>query len=163
LLSEFPNKQSFKLLYQASEHGFSARSFHAKCDNVAGTLTLIKTTRGYIFGGCTRATWTPDAENRYKQDNSAYIFSLKNKDNCALKIKIIWQKEKYAICCMASSGPVFGCGYDIYISNNCNTNTDSVSNLGNSYSSYTSKYNPKEFLAGAEYFQVAELEVYQII
>ena len=43
------------------------------------------------------------------------------------------EHERYAISCTSGSGPTFGGGHDLYISNNANTNTASYSNLGNSY------------------------------
>ena len=39
----------FKLLYRATEDGNSAESFHKKCDNISGTLAVIKTTKGFRF------------------------------------------------------------------------------------------------------------------
>ena len=43
--SLFPkqNIKSMNLLYRASENGFSALEFHKRCDNVAGTITIIET------------------------------------------------------------------------------------------------------------------------
>ena len=36
----------YKLLYRATKDGNSPESFHQKCDNIKGTLTIIKTTKG---------------------------------------------------------------------------------------------------------------------
>ena len=40
--------KEFKLIYRASRDGFEASSFHAKCDYQPRTLTIIKTTNGYV-------------------------------------------------------------------------------------------------------------------
>ena len=47
----------YKLLYRATRDGNSASSFHQKCDNICGTLVVIKTTKGFRFGGYTEQEW----------------------------------------------------------------------------------------------------------
>ena len=47
----------FKLLYRATEDGNTAQAFHQKCDNISGTLTIVKTTKGLRFGGYTEQIW----------------------------------------------------------------------------------------------------------
>ena len=44
---------TYKLLYIATTDGNSAEIFHQKCDNIKGTLVVIKTTKDIIFGGYT--------------------------------------------------------------------------------------------------------------
>ena len=52
------NDYKWKLLYRASEHGYSGKSFHEYCDNVNGpTLIVIKSSGGWIFGGYTTKSW----------------------------------------------------------------------------------------------------------
>jgi hypothetical protein len=34
---------SIKLLYRASDNGFSIKEFHKQCDHIPNTLTLVKT------------------------------------------------------------------------------------------------------------------------
>ncbi len=49
---------TWKTVYRASEHGYEGRSFHSHCDDILGpSLILIKTTKGYIFGGFTTQSW----------------------------------------------------------------------------------------------------------
>ena len=48
---------NMKLLYRASEHGYSAKSFHECCDNQGPTLIVIKSSEGWIFGGYTTQSW----------------------------------------------------------------------------------------------------------
>jgi hypothetical protein len=69
-------RDQLKLLYRGSLHGFTATDFHAKCDNIAKTLTVIKTESGDIFGGYTEATWNAPSDGTcYKEDKNAFIFS----------------------------------------------------------------------------------------
>jgi len=54
------------MIYKATLDGFKAADFHRKCDNIGKTLTLIKTTKGYIFGGFTSESWAHTGD--YKSD-----------------------------------------------------------------------------------------------
>ena len=47
----------WKLIYRASEHDYSAKSFHDYCDNKGPTLIVIKSSGGWIFGGYTTQSW----------------------------------------------------------------------------------------------------------
>ena len=50
-----------KLIYRASEHGYTAKSFHECCDDKGPTLIVIKSDGGWIFGGYTKKSWTRDS------------------------------------------------------------------------------------------------------
>ena len=52
------NDYKWKLLYRASEHGYSGKSFHEYCDNKGPTLVIIKSSKGWIFGGYTTQSWS---------------------------------------------------------------------------------------------------------
>ena len=56
-LLEWTDYDRWKLLYRASEHGYSAKSFHEYCDEKGPTLIVIKSTGGWIFGGYTTQSW----------------------------------------------------------------------------------------------------------
>ena len=51
----------WKLVYRASEHGYSAKSFHEYCDDKKPTLIVIKSSGGWIFGGYTTQSWSGDS------------------------------------------------------------------------------------------------------
>ena len=73
----FENNPDLILLFQGSRDGFTAESFHKKCDDQGSTLILIfvKET-GRLFGGFTDIPWTSDNKEVYKNGNS-FIFSLR--------------------------------------------------------------------------------------
>ena len=52
--------KKWKLIYRASEHGYTPESFHQYCDNKGPTLVVIKSTDGWIFGGYTTQSWSGD-------------------------------------------------------------------------------------------------------
>ena len=52
------NDYKWRLIYRASEHGYTAKSFHDYCDNKGPTLIVIKSSGGWIFGGYTKQSWS---------------------------------------------------------------------------------------------------------
>ena len=52
------NDYKWKLLYRASEHGYTAGSFHEYCNDKGPTLVIIKSSEGWIFGGYTTQLWS---------------------------------------------------------------------------------------------------------
>jgi hypothetical protein len=90
------------------------------------------------------------------------MFSLTNKDNQPLKMKIDPNQHEYAILCHSEFGPSFG--DDINIADNANTTMDSYSDLGHYFKhpQYEKGTNEaKTFLAGSHEFQLDEIEVYE--
>ncbi len=57
-LREWIGDYDMKLLYRASEHGYTAESFHEYCDAKGPTLVIIKSEGGWIFGGYTTQSWS---------------------------------------------------------------------------------------------------------
>jgi hypothetical protein len=160
LLGDQFNKKKCELIFRGSEHGFKAEKFHQICDGKFPTLVLIKSNFGKIFGGFTKCKWNSNECWVSDDSRTSFIFSIHNSSRHMIKL------PKYAIYCGKAHGPIFGKGYDIYISNNCNVNNNSFCNLGNSYSlNNTAKcesIESKSYLAGNVNFKVIELEVFQI-
>jgi hypothetical protein len=124
-------------------------------------LTLGQDTEGSIFGGFTPAQWESREHNCFKADPSlnSVLFTLENPHNfperkCALNA----EAKDRAVNCNSSWGPIF---FDIWISDNCNTNTDSYSNLGLSYANDTC-LGGQTVLTGSRDFTVKEIEVFEI-
>ena len=57
-LREWFGYYKWKLIYRASEHEYSAESFHQYCNNKGPTLIVIKSSGGWIFGGYTTQSWS---------------------------------------------------------------------------------------------------------
>ena len=71
-----PEGKKMKLLYRGTRDGFKASDFHGHCDGKeGGTLTIIKTTKGNVFGGFTNVPWTSQ-NGVYREDGNASLFSL---------------------------------------------------------------------------------------
>jgi hypothetical protein len=160
-LCEFSQDQKWELKYRASRDGFKETDFHAKCDGVPNTLTVIKSTHGNIFGGFTEKPWT--SVECVVSDHKAYIFSLVNQENKPFKSVC---SNSGAIRCHSGFGPIFGDNggkKDIWITSESNSNEDSSSYFGlrfehPDYLKGTERANT--ILAGSNKFRTLEIEVF---
>jgi hypothetical protein len=128
---------------------FQTRDFHGRCDGHAPTLTLIEDTKGNSFGGFTPLEWESRVWNRKHgaEDNivkadprlMSFLFTLKNPHNFpARTFPLKYEKKDRAILCDSTLGPRF---LDISVSNHCNTNTHSWSQLDGSYANDTGLFS----------------------
>ena len=120
------NIKSFdtKLLFRGSEHQFSAKTFHNYCDNKGPTITVIQNEYDYIFGGYVTKSWTSnyddgdvfdDNEFAYITviDPTAFLFTIKP-EMAHIPFKPGTQKTAFEI--IPHQGPIFGAGWDIFLS-----------------------------------------------
>jgi hypothetical protein len=103
--------------------------------------------------------------SQWKQASGSFIFSLRNKENLPpFKAPLKDQNTPYAIYTGNSYGPVFGNGLDIYISNDASSNTNSQAyNFNSYYQAPSGVSDTSTILAGTQYFQPSEVEVFHII
>ena len=152
----------FKLLYRATQEGNNIRTFHNKCDNIKGTLTIVKTTKGMRFGGYTEQKWYCSNNNgAYQKDDKEVCFCFSFD---LFKIYNFNDNFKYSIGCSYNCGPYFYGGDSIffYIYND--------KGLLFGYTVYTIKNNSfgkiendYEINNGQSNFSVVEMEVFQIL
>ena len=143
---------TFKEIYKGSRDGDGASSFHDKCDDLVGSLILIKSDDEIIFGGFTKQKWEGDC--KFKFDNDCFLFSF-----YPLKIYQI-KKDKKAIFCNKNFGPCFG-GITLGI------NDHFLANGGWCCSSFLSNFDEYEkdyeLGKGENEFKIEEMEIYQIL
>jgi hypothetical protein len=155
-----PADVTLSLLCHSSEHGFGAAAFHSLCDNKGATVTLIKSTNGSVFGGYSDKSWKSDYTRVHS--NNAFLFSFVNPSGSEpIKMALTGVRNEGAICCYPNCGPVFGSGCDLLISDNCDMNTNSYSELGTTYS-VPAGQNSETFLTGAKRFTVSAIEVFAV-
>jgi hypothetical protein len=166
LLCEFKLDQKWQLLYRATRDGFNAFDFHSKCDQKTNTLIIFKSTNNNVFGGYTEASWS---DKGFKRDPNSFLFSLINNDRNPLKMKCL--NSNHAIFANREKGPIFGKGYDLFISNDSNQPIKIESNVkGPCYSYLGCTYKHTKYLyesnkacsffAGSNSFLLSEIEVY---
>jgi hypothetical protein len=171
-IEEWIEKKGVKwtLLFRASRDGFSSQSFHKHCDNKGATVTIVRSTGGYLFGGFTPISWessTPEELKRFgfrrghwkKATKDDFLFTITNPHGISsMKLNHkLGYKISYGIYCDSFRGPVFGA--DLEISNNCNLN-DSCSNLNYCYFDPTGK--GENLFTGSDLFQVSDYEIFLI-
>jgi hypothetical protein len=169
LFEAFTQKQ-FTLLWRGSRDGFRAGDFHSRCNRHANTLTVILDTDGNIFGGFTPVKWesrkwngkSGREDNCYKTDPSlkSFLFTLKNPHNLPPQsFALKGEKNVHAIRCDSECGPHFG---DINVFDFCNTNNRNFTyRFGTTYINDTER-NGAAFFTDSKFFQVKEIEVFEI-
>ena len=150
--------KSFSLLWRGTKDGFAASTFHSLCDNKGSTLTVVKTTTGYIQGAYASVSWR--SSNSYLTDSSAFVFSLTNVNNVPMKLAVT--NPGSAVYDYSAYGPVFG-AFDLVICNNANT----VSNNNMRPAAYQLPNglfaeSGGNWLLGNYLFKVAEIEVFLV-
>ena len=148
--------KQINIIYRASIDGDSCESFFNKCGNKGPTISVIKSNKGKIFGGYSKAEWTDKSGMLRLYDNTAFLYSLDKME----KYNIL--KPELAICC--NPGEIC-----IAYGNNGDNNGICLKpnflkkvNLENHESKV---YNvPEDFyLSGEKTFNIEDVEVYQII
>ncbi|KAL9962007.1 hypothetical protein ACROYT_G031059 [Oculina patagonica] len=146
------------LCYRASTHGWAASAFHSRCDGKRDTVTIINKEQ-YVFGGYTNIPW--ERSGGYTSTSNAFMFSLRNKEGLG-PFKSMLTNPSRAIYRHSSYGPTFGGGHDIYIGDNANSNTNSYTYFGVSYSLPSGVQDRFTILAGTYKFTPDEVEVFYL-
>ena len=164
-LTSHTTDRKLSLLYQATRDGFSAANFHAKCDKKGATVTLVKTTEGYVFGGYTdqswqnKKSWTYLNLNKFVSSSRAFLFSFVNPSgHSPIKLPLTDPgHHEVAIYCDHKKGPTFG-GTDLILRGDRTRN--GFCRLGNAYTLPPGQ-QAETFLTEASSFTVSEIEVFK--
>jgi hypothetical protein len=154
ILKEFWEKK-WTLLYRGTVDGFSTSSFHTKCDGHGNTITIIRTTNDCIFGGFTPSVWHSKGSDIPDESGTSFIFSVTNPHKKG-PMRFPLSNKSCAIYGHSGYGPIFGSGYDIYV-----TYSSNATSLGGSYVNDTG-IDGKQVLAGECNFTMKEMEVISI-
>ncbi len=80
------DKESLTNIYRATINGFNATNYRNKVWQYSKTLTIIKTTTGFVFGYYTNVMHTN--LDGYVSDSGAFMFSYVNPQGLNLKMNI---------------------------------------------------------------------------
>ena len=149
LIEWLPNKpQSINLLMNSKIDGDTTQAFKNKCGGKKPTYAIIKTKKGYKFGGYTTELW----KDTQIKDNNAFVFSLDKKK----KYNIL--KPEYATGFGLNNWWGFGSTYNaIVIVEKCTCNTGNW--VGNEAYDFKEKF---ELNGGEKNFIVDSFEIYQV-
>jgi hypothetical protein len=146
-------KVGYKLIYRASNHGDNVKIFHKRCDNIKGTLTVIKTRDGFVFGGYCSTCWE-SGDELIKEDLNSFVFSIN-----LSKIYFVSKNNEPSILCDRNKGPSF-IGMFTVNDNMLNMKSD-INPWGTQrYSGESSLY---EINGGEPNFIIEEIEVFQVL
>ena len=149
----------FYLLFSTVKDGDSSSTFHAYCDGVFPTVTIVLDTLGNKFGGYSTQNWSQSLIGaNYSRAPCSFIFNLSNIMFFKGKYDLIDQLSANAIYRINSNGPHFGVG-DLYIASGCTSNTNSSCNK----STYNTGNNNLLGYIGARNFQVSKYEVFKVV
>ncbi|XP_077189348.1 interferon-induced protein 44-like [Paroedura picta] len=116
LLLRLLGSKNISLLYKGSLHGFNINTFHYICNRQGPTVAVAYNASGYIFGGFTTQSYS--SSGAYLNDDKAFLFRLKGKENESSPIKIPVKLAQEAVYDNSEYGPYFGAGSLIMLSEN---------------------------------------------
>ena len=102
-----------------------------------------------------------DTTNTAGSTSNAFIFSLRNKEGLG-PFKSMVTNSSDAIVRYSSHGPTFGGGPDLHIANDANSNDNSLTYFGTSYSVPSGVQDLHTILAGTNPFTPDEVEVFYL-
>jgi len=143
------------LRYRGSRNGFGGAQFHALCNNVGPTVTIIRSSGGYLFGGYNPNSWA--STSGYSTGGGSFIFTLTNPYGSP---PTHFHNKSNGPYNHPTYGPSWGGGHDLHISDACNGNAGSYTNFPHGYND-TLAYGNNTF-TGARNFTVADIEVFSV-
>jgi hypothetical protein len=138
ILSDFPSifsgfsQKQWRLLYRGADDGFGRSDFHRNCDSHTNTITIIFTTKRFIFGVFTPVAWDSSGQSKPESTQTGFLFILKNPHTSEAK-KFPLKSSSQAIHCSPSYGPVFAGNDDMGVRDRCSESTGNWTNLGGVY------------------------------
>ena len=149
LLSWLPRKPiKLTLLMNSNIDGDSTTTFMNKVNGKCPTLSVIKTTNGYIFGGYTTQLW----KQGEVKDENAFVFSIDKKKKYLIK------QPEHAIGYYQNNYWLFGCNNNAIVCyENCTKKNNNY--VGNETYDIPEKY---ELNGGETNFTVKSFEIYHV-
>ena len=165
-LTDWCEAEIITLLYRASIDGFESVKFHEKCDNVSGTLTIIKTVGGCIFGGYSGARWVSEEDPTLAPGTGhEFLFTLRNPQNTGpIQFPVRYDTKYCSILNCKKYGPSFGANArghcEIHVAEKPNDNINS--HVLGFPAMYDGKGHTNKIFCGSDRFQVEDIEVFLV-
>ncbi len=146
-----------QLIYSTTTSAATPAAFHANCDGIPNTITVIKATNGYIFGGYNSGIWQSLANVYTGNLTDNFLFSVTS------QTKNEWLRyPSNTIYNSSTYGPTFGGGHDLHVSFNAATN---YSNVGHTYECAVGSYGSttcRNSFSGSYNWTIETLEVWKL-
>ena len=142
-----------KLIYKSSRDGHYSEDFHKFCDNKGPTVNIIRTKTGTKFGGFLSKDWKSEGGDQY--DSQSFLFSFNRN-------KIYMNNGNYSSVFEKDKGPYFAYSINIFI-DFAQTQKHYVRDLETMKKSWLNASCDFELNEGREYFDIQEIEVFQVL
>ena len=158
-------RSSVRLLYRGSRDGFTAATFHSKCDGKSNTVCVIEDSDGNVFGGFADRPWHCSLDTRdFVKSTSSCLFCL--------RLASVEGRTEAARFDLLPAGSLFGLAHHyralcifgdkaLCIYDQCNDNEESSTCLRRTYSH--NGCGAHALTGGKENFRVKEVEVYEVV
>ena len=161
--------QRLELLWRASRDGWGAEHFHGRCDGKGTTLTVMKSTGGFIFGGFTKTPWSSPSASGGKRSLGAFLFALQHAHSDRdgpVKMKLLDPRDEFAVYHSGHLLPCFGSPYlDLW--NHCGEDTKRYTVRMCSYKPQPQALRPHHgnYITGTEDCKctLEEIEVFHVV
>ena len=152
-------------IYKATRDGLSVKNIHLCCDGKGETVTVMRTTKGYLFGGYTDVSWSSDDREQWKTSFLSFVFAFTSSGlgNRPLKLNLSGVNNCNAVNHSSSLALWFGNTGAIGV---LDRNASGPQGRSNFSSGHTYQLPPDVtanfWLAGEETFQLSEIEVFAL-
>lgn len=147
--------KGMKKLYTATESDGSAQDFHEQCDKKGPTITIVKSSNGYVYGGYTQKKWGVEG---HQDDPNSFLFSMNKKK----KFDAI---EGNGINSDPSNGPTFE-GEEFIVmqlTDECLSNKTSLTKYSDDHDYNDAILQSERKIGEHCYTKITEYEVYQVL
>ena len=151
----------FELLYRGSRDGMAAADFHRLCDGKNDTISVIKDSKGDVFGGFADKAWS--MQSQWVKSEKSFLFSLKSSlGKEAVKFPVNAGNQN-SLLHQPSYMCAFGNG-DLQVVPSGYGHLSCSMNIGTSYqnpsTAHPQYYHTHRYQQNT---QISEIEVYQVI
>jgi hypothetical protein len=155
----------FELLFRATRDGLTNTAFHQRCDNKGATVTVVKNSAKFIYGGYTTVPWQ-SAESKYFPDCCSFLFRIRQEGHAevtSMKYAVQEGKTANSVYSAAACGPTFGNGHDLIVFSGNPTKEGNIWKTGGAKfgTTYTTHAHTVQEYNGAN-FELEEVEVYSV-
>ncbi|MDR3740830.1 MAG: TLD domain-containing protein [Terracidiphilus sp.] len=119
VLSGWLPDRSFDLVYRGSRFGMTPDVFHRVCDNKGPTLTLVRCSENWVFGGYAGASWASyeddgDGTGAFEASHDAFLLSVVGPHSPGpVRFPVVPHEAWSALWCDSDSGPNFHMGLTV--------------------------------------------------
>lgn len=106
----------YRLIFRASEHGFSADQFHKYCDKKGPNMVIIRNDHDHVYGGYSFASWNKKLQT--VTDPKTFVWCVRPRVE-AFGFRESENDGEQAMWNYPGYGPLYGRGNDVWVTDKC--------------------------------------------